>query len=82
MGAPSRPSRREATNAGTLLGLLLDEAPGHYYWLISELERALGWCRLRVDEVLAELERHGLVYRHGGFVLPTRAAVGCNALLR
>jgi hypothetical protein len=80
MGARSRPSQREANDAGTLLGLLLDEAPGDY-WLISELERALSWRRLDVEDALAELERDRLVYRHAELVRPTRATVRGHALL-
>jgi hypothetical protein len=80
MGARSRPSQREANDAGTLLGLLLDEAAGHY-WLISELERALSWRRLDVEDVLAELERDGLVNRPAELVRPPRATVRGHALL-
>jgi hypothetical protein len=49
-------------------GVLLDEPATHFSE--DELAREMGWSAGRVTDVLAELERAGLVNRHGRFALP------------
>jgi DNA-binding HxlR family transcriptional regulator len=66
-------------DGGALLALLLDEPTVH--WSFDELERQMGWLPDRLEDVLAELDRDGLIHRRGGAVWPTRAAVRCRTLL-
>jgi hypothetical protein len=55
-----------------LLAVLTDDPRVHWSW--SELELQMGWDSVRVEDSLAELERDGLVHRHGRFAWASRAA--------
>jgi hypothetical protein len=62
-----------------LLAVLTDDPRVH--WSRSELELQMGWDSVRVEDTLAELERDGLVHRHGRFAWASRAAARSRELM-
>ena len=69
----------EAELAEAILGLLIDDHPGH--WHTAELERALApTTATDAADALADLHATGLIHRVGDFVFATRAAHACRAL--
>ena len=64
--------REPFDDPGALFGVLTEDPRVH--WSRSELELQMGWDTVRVEDTLAELERDGLVHRHGPFAWATIAA--------
>ena len=64
--------REPRDDPAALLAVLTDDPRVH--WSRSELELQMGWDTVRVEDTLAELERDGLVHRHGPFAWATIAA--------
>lgn len=71
----------EPALAEAILGLLVDDHPGH--WSVAELERTLtapdADPSTRTEDALALLYADGLIHRTGEFVFATRAHA-CRAL--
>jgi hypothetical protein len=55
------------------LGQLLQD--GVVPWAISDLQRELAVDRYVLEDVLADLERSGLIHRQGELIFASRAAV-------
>ena len=71
--------REPFDDAGALLGVLTEDPRVH--WSRTELELQMSWDTVRVDDTLAELERDGLVHRHGPFAWASRAAARSRELM-